>query len=240
MLLVSSLILSLAGVVFVGTSVGLGISSKSWGGYTVTSSILSPQPLVSGVSGSWVVPNIAVTVTDAFSAVWIGIGGQFDKSLIQIGTEQDSVNGSAVYMAWFELLPDFSVRIDSMKIAAGDVISASIRLVDSSNNLWSISILDETNRQHFQKDVNYASSMLSAEWIVERPTINNAVTNLAAFGEVAFTNLSTTIGNATKGIESFTFLKVTMHNNQNAPLVSVSGFSGQSASSFSVAYLRSS
>ena len=240
MLLISSLILSLAGVVFVGTSVGLGISSKSWGGYTVTSSILNPQPTVMGVSGSWVVPRVSVSPTDTFSAVWLGIGGQFEKSLIQVGTEQDSVNGSTYYLAWYELLPDYSVTINTVKIAAGDAISASIAIVDSASNLWSISIKDETNGQHFQQNVHYASSMLSAEWIVERPTVGNEVTSLALFGQVTFTNLSAKIGNVAKGIDSFTFLKVTMRDSQNNPLVSVSAFSGQSSSSFNVNYLKSS
>jgi hypothetical protein len=240
MLLISSLILSLAGIVFVGTSVGIGISSKSWGGYTVTSSIIDPQPIVSGVSGSWHVPTINSTQGNTFSAVWIGIGGQFEKSLIQIGTEQDSVNGSTYYNAWYELLPDYSVTIDNLKIAPGDAISASINLVNSASNLWSMSITDETTGHNFQQDVNYASSMLSAEWIVERPNVGDVISNLAPFSEVGFTNLVATIGNTSRGIESFSFLKVTMRNSQNIPLVSVSAFSGQTTASFNVVYRRSS
>ena len=236
MLLVSSLILALSGVVFVGTSVGLGVSSKSWGGYTVTSSILNPQPIVTSVSGSWTVPRVDVTQSNTFSAVWIGIGGQFEKTLIQIGTEQDSVNGVTYYNAWYELLPDFSVAIDSLKITPGDLMSASIYLVDSANDQWSMSITDLTTGQTFHQIVNYASSMLSAEWIVERPTINNAITSLAPFREVMFTDLVATIGNVSKGITSFSFIRVTMHGGQNNPLVLVSPFSGQTNTDFNVTY----
>ena len=239
MLLTSAVVLSLAGIVFVGTSVGLGISSKSWGGYTVTSSILNPQPVVTGVSGSWIVPRVSVTQGDTFSAVWVGIGGQFEKSLIQIGTEQDSIKGSAHYLAWYELLPDYSVAIDTLKIFPGDLMTASISLIDANSNLWSMMISDLTTGEHFQQEVNYASSMLSAEWIVERPTVSNVVTNLASFGEVVFSDLSATIGNVSRGIDSFSFLKVTMRNSENSPLVSISAFSGQDTAAFNVTYLKS-
>ena len=54
---------------------------------------------------------------DADLFICIGIGGRFDKTLIQTGTEQDSVNGNEYYSAWYELLPDQAVRINDISIS---------------------------------------------------------------------------------------------------------------------------
>lgn len=239
MLLLSSLIISLAGVIFVGTAVGLGVSSQDWGGYTVTSSILNPQPLVTAVSGSWVVPEVATSQNHTFSAVWVGLGGQFDKTLIQIGTEQDSIDGSSYYLAWYELLPAYSVTIDSLKISAGDVINASISLIDSQRNGWLMTLMDLSSGQRFELSTTYNSSRLSADWIVERPRINDTIASLAPFGQVAFTDITATVGNSMRGLQSFSFVRVSMRDSQNKPLVSVSTFSGQTKDRFNVTFLNS-
>jgi hypothetical protein len=135
--------------------------------------------------------------------VWVGIGGQFDSSLIQVGTEQDSINGQPIYGAWFELLPDDSISIDTMELSPEDMITASIMLLNESTDLWSVEIHDESNRQSFQKNLVYSSSLLSAEWIVERPTINNDLGFLANFGTVSFSNCSSIINKINGTIANF-------------------------------------
>lgn len=89
----------------------------NWAGYVVASQIFNPQPAVQNVSASWVVPQVMDVGADAYLSVWIGIGGQFDQTLIQVGTEQDFTNGQAKYYAWYEMLPNNSVPIESMQIA---------------------------------------------------------------------------------------------------------------------------
>ena len=51
-------------------------------------------------------------------------------------------------------------------------MQASITLVNATFNQWAINITDTTADQSFQTTVNYTSSQLSAEWIVERPSVN--------------------------------------------------------------------
>jgi len=110
----------------------------------------TPQQTVTGVGASWVVPTVAPSTDDTFSAVWIGLGGQFtgDTSLIQCGTEQDSIGGQLVYSAWYELLPRTSITIRSMVVSAGDQMQASIQLIDPTLNQWSINITDVTAGFH--------------------------------------------------------------------------------------------
>ena len=76
-------------------------SARNWAGYVVASDLQNPQSAVVGVSGSWTVPAVTDIGIDAFSAIWIGIGGQFDRTLIQAGTEQDFVGGQAQYSVWY-------------------------------------------------------------------------------------------------------------------------------------------
>jgi hypothetical protein len=213
--------------------------SLDWAGYVVVSDYANPQPTIEGVNSSWTVPRVNPSQTDQFSAAWIGIGGQLDDTLIQTGTEHDSVNGEAVYSVWYELLPNDSIPIATINVSPGDQIKASINLIDSANNKWSIEIRDATNGQPFQNDFYYYSSQLSAEWIIERPTINNVLRGLADFGSATFIDSYATVDTTVGNIKSFPYSQVIMHNRQNNPLVTVSSLDSK-GSGFTIDYLSSS
>jgi hypothetical protein len=204
----------------------------------------NPQPTVTSVSASWVVPSVTATISDTFSAVWVGIGGQFDTSLIQCGTEQDFINGASAYSAWYELLPGNAITIRSITVSPGDQIQAFVQLVDSDFNRWAVNVTDVTSGQSFQRTVVYGSSQLSAEWIVERPTVNRVVSPLANFGNVTIMNCTATIGSVNGGISSFSVAKVVMYSS-NSPgggsvqLADVSDFTPD-GEGFTVTYLASS
>lgn len=210
--------------------------SSDWSGYAVASDLNYPKPRVTSINGSWTVPTVNVSLRDSFSAAWIGVGGQFDGTLIQAGTEQDSTNGQGTYSAWYELLNSNAVTIDSLSIMPGDRITASISLLDSATSIWSIEIHDVTNEQSFQKNVSYPSLMLSAEWIVERPTIGNRLMTLADFGHVTFTGCTATVSSTVGTVSSFPHIQIIMYNRQNTQLVSVSPLTSN-GSSFTVNYL---
>jgi len=212
------------------------LTSFDWAGYCVASDLNSPQPLVTRINASWTVPTVSVSTGGSFCAAWIGVGGQFDDTLIQAGTEQDSTNGRGIYSAWYELLPNSAVPIDSLSVSPGDNITASISLLDLTTNMWSIEIHDVTKVQSFQKSVTYVSSMLSADWIVERPTVNNRVRTLADFGEITFVGCATTISGKVGTVSSFPSIQVAMYDRQNTELVSVSALVS-TGSSFTVNYL---
>ena len=214
------------------------MASTDWAGYVVTSDLGSPQGQVIGVNASWTVPTVGVSSADAFSSAWIGIGGQSDKTLIQAGTEHDSVNGGEFYSAWYELLPDQAVRIADMRISPGDVITTSISLVNSDTNKWAIQIYDVTNGQGFYQNFVYNSSRSSAEWIVERPTVNNQISTLANFGSITFTDSYVTTGDNVGKIGSFLYSQLIMTTHLNVQLTSVSPLSAD-GSNFTVHYLTS-
>jgi len=213
--------------------------AANWAGYVAYSNLLNPQPAVTAVSGSWTVPSVTNVGAESYAAIWVGIGGEFDQTLIQVGTEQNFVNGSATYYAWYEMLPSAAVIIPSFQVSTGDQIQASVSLIGSNNNTWSISIKDLTNGGNFQGNFNYASKQLSAEWIVERPESNGVLTQLANFGTVTFTDCSATLSGKTGSITSFsnsaTFMGSEIVNNHSIQLVTVSGTS-VGGSRFKVSY----
>jgi hypothetical protein len=236
MLLFSSFVIVLLAQIFLRPPIRENISSSDWSGYVVFSDSMNPAPVIRNVSASWVVPAVAVSPRNTYSDAWIGIGGQFDNSLIQTGTEQDSENGRSVYLAWYELLPNYSVTIDTLSVSPGDTIKASISLLDVGTNEWLIEIADATNGQSFSKSFLYVSSRLSAEWVVERPTINNVLAPLADFGSVTFTDIKVSSDSVSGTAADFPFSRVTMYDRLNNQLVTVSQLAS-GGTTFNVAYL---
>jgi len=208
-----------------------------WSGYIVASDIQNRSSVVSSVSASWTVPEIKPSENNTFSGVWVGIGGYGEDTLIQTGTEQEYVNGRVVYYAWYELLPDYLVRIPNIHVQAGDTITASISLINENASTWSIEISGVTRGEHFKKVVVYNSSMLSAQWIVERPKVNGTISTLADFGNVTFTDCKATLGGITGTIGNFSYAQFVMHD-EDTSLVLVSPLTDD-GSGFTVSYLES-
>ncbi len=239
-LLVASVTI-LASVVtpFLRTLQTQNIISLDWAGYAVKSNILIQQPIITMVNGSWTIPTVQVSQIDTFSAVWIGIGGESDSTLIQCGTEQDSLGGNAKYSVWYEMLPENSVTIKDFTVSPGDVFMATISLVSSSSENWQIDIADVTNGQRYSQVFAYNSSRLTAEWIVERPTVNNRLSNLANFDSVTFKDAHAQVGDTVGTIGDFANVQALMGNRQNTQLVTISPLS-RDGSSFTATFVQSS
>ncbi len=208
-----------------------------WSGYIVASDIQNRSATVSRVSASWAVPKINSSGDDTLSGVWVGIGGYGEETLIQTGTVHGYINGKLVYYAWYELLPDYLVRILSLHVRQDDIITASISLLDENTSTWSIEISDVTQGEQFKKVVVYNSSRLTAEWIIERPKVNRTISTLADFGNITFTKCKATVDGVTGSIGNFSYAQLVMYN-EETPLVSVSSLSNDE-SGFTVNYLKS-
>jgi hypothetical protein len=220
---------------FASNPQGESVSSLSWVGYIV-SRTTNAKVEVTAINASWVVPTVAASAGDEYSSMWIGIGGQLEKTLIQVGTEQDVANGQDTYYAWYELLPSYAVVLNTTTVSPGDVMVASISLVDSATNKWSIQISDVTTGQDFNTTVVYNSMRSSGEWIMERPTINNKLTTLADFGNVTFTGCNLNTNNTSGSISKFYFSRIEMTNSQYVRLTSVSSLTAD-GTSFTISYI---
>ena len=209
------------------------MTSLSWAGIIIVN---SSQNQIDGLNASWAIPNVDASAGDGYCSTWIGIGGQLDKTLIQIGTQQDVTHGHVTYTAWYELLPNFAVTLSTIRITPGDSMTASINLLNLSTNQWNIQITDTTTEQSFSRNVIYNSTRTSDEWIVERPTVNQKLSNLADFGNITFSNCYANINNQTKPITNFVYSEIQMTNSQNKKLAAVSPLY-ENGKTFNVTYI---
>jgi hypothetical protein len=211
---------------------------SQWSGYMVAPDVQDQSPLVKSVNASWRVPEINPSENNTFSGVWVGIGGYGEDTLIQTGTEQECIDGKVTYYSWYELLPAHLVRISDLNVRPSDVIMASISLASQNSNTWLIEINDVTRGEHFKKTVVYNSSMLSAEWIVERPLVNDGISTLSNFGNVTFTECQATVNGVIGTIGNFSYTRLIMHED-DIPLVTVSSLNEMRAG-FTVNYIETS
>ena len=156
--------------------------STNWSGYAETGSGYT------AVTATWTVPTVTPTSDDRYSSHWIGIDGDGNSDLIQLGTEADSSGGRASYSAWWEILPDYSIDIPGVSPRPGDSITASI--TKSSSSKWKISLKDNSNGESYSSTKSYSGPAQSAEWIVEAPTVGGSQSAAAKFSPVPFSGLT--------------------------------------------------
>ena len=218
-------------------SAPVSLKSPQWAGYVAMSNLILREAEVTIVTGSWTVPSIEPTANDAYSSVWVGVGGFGEASLVQTGTAQQSVDGIVTYYAWYEFLPNRAIRIQNFTVMPGDEITASVKLIDANDHIWTVEIRDVTRGTSFSRDVMYRSSRLSAEWIVEAPSLSGNVTPLADFGSVTFSGCFATIADTTGAISSLPGYQLVMYDSQDVQLVDVSALNA-GGSGFTVTYSK--
>ena len=143
--------------------------SENWSGYVIKPK--PGQPInddVSDVKAHWIVPVISCGLADSFSSTWVGIDGDGDRTVEQIGTDQDCTVGEPNYYAWFETFPRPSREIATLSMAPGDVVSAEVKFTGQNNFMLAISNLTTGQTFSITRAVPGARRR-SAEWIVEAP-----------------------------------------------------------------------
>ncbi len=163
--------------------------SSNWSGYAVAKYQTGKK--YTSATATWVVPAVSSSPA-GYSSSWVGIGGfclnssctRVDKSLIQLGTEQDS---SGQYYAWYEMLPQAETKIAGFTMSPGDTVTASLAVVSSSrkSQTWMLTLNDVTQTETWSGTFNYKSSLASSEWVEEAP-YSGGVLPLANFGTAIF------------------------------------------------------
>jgi hypothetical protein len=168
-------------------------TSSNWAGYVAS----GPAVAFRHVSATWVLPVATCPVGNrSYEASWVGLGGYHTTStaLEQIGTESDcGRSGSAVYSAWYELVPAASATIH-MAVHSGDTMTASVGV---NGHLVHLRLTDVTQGTVFTKTVRASAiDLTSADWIVEAPSSCDSQSctalPLANFGSEAFSSAATT------------------------------------------------
>jgi hypothetical protein len=157
------------------------IRSLNWSGYE--QGLLRRTEPFTQISATWTVPAASSARPGEFeaSAVWVGIGGgcpdvncspsEIDPTLVQAGTEQDvDANGNPIYYAWVEMVPTPAEPV-LFHVQAGDVMSVDVRTHEAGH--WTLTVVDVTSGETAVREVVYPAAMLSAEWVVEAPTLTD-------------------------------------------------------------------
>ena len=228
--------------------------SGNWSGFLLQSPPVIAEPFTT-VWGSWRVPHVLVgenNETD-YSSIWVGIDGANNlQDLVQAGTEQDiyiydpsafttlppetgTLTASLVmttYYAWTEFLPQqqFAQVISNLQVNPGDQMLVVVN-IDGSKAYFVVQNL--TTNLFVEVVTPYNGTVVpgvTAEWIVERPTVNNTLPDLTDYGQAVMDTAFATIGGtevsygginlgagATPSLESE---QITMFDNQSRILSS--------------------
>lgn len=203
--------------------VGSNGTSRNWSGYVASNGTYT------SVNGTWTIPQVSSSGHTATDATWIGIGGVSSNDLIQAGTQNViSPSGQITTTAFYELLPDASIPINSVAVKPGDSVTVSIS--QQSSGQWLINLNDNTTNQNYQTTVSYNSSTSSAEWIEEAPSNGESVLPLDNFGTLQFLNGEATQNGSQVSISGSGAHEVTMLNNGGQELASPSSLGSDGAS----------
>lgn len=171
------------------------LSSGYWSGYAKPTS--QSGQYYNSVSATWQLPKVAWGQTTynpygyEYNTAWVGIGGWGDSGLIQMGTESIvTAAGAVTNYVWYELYPDVSHTIP-YSAGAGDTITSSITCVSNcvpgQTQTWNMKMTDQTRGWTWNQNFNFASSMASAEWILETPRYGSTLP-LNNYGKITFSN----------------------------------------------------
>jgi hypothetical protein len=151
--------------------------------YYVVSDMIVPvaeQPLGT-CTGGWV-----------HGSGWVGIDGVYVTDLLQAGVEFDSIcanslNGSA-YNLWYEWLPFGAVNISNFQVYPGDDIFVEVWHTSPTQGF--AFFLNHNTGQSTQVGFTAPPGVSlvgnSAEWVVERPKVNGALSTLTNFTSMPF------------------------------------------------------
>jgi hypothetical protein len=143
-----------------------------------------------------------------YSSTWVGMDGYNNGAdIVQAGSESDAScsNGNvyADYYAWYEWFPADTIEIQNFPISPGDDIGVQAGV--SNPTTASIFMTNETTNQYFAVQMNAPNGTKfignSAEWIVERPEVNNATTTLANYVTDWVSNMIALLDNASHSLE---------------------------------------
>ena len=193
--------------------------STNWSGYVSATDLNAPaRNSVTDVSGTWIVPHVTPTETNAYSSIWVGIDGFSDGTVEQLGTEHDSNGGVQQNYAWFEMYPKGSYQINDFPLEVGDVITAEVKYVSGNN--FQLSIHNETQQVYTIIPSSYTQTTKaqrsSAEWIVEAPATNTGILPLADFNTATLTNCTATINGVSGPVNAFASDQLIMETNDGA------------------------
>ncbi len=179
-------------------------TNDHWSGFVAQ----GPSDSFRAVEGLWTVPSpsclfyvISGWNPTCYSSAWAGLDGLPSNDVVQAGTEHDAVSTSygafITTYAWTEAWPQQPTAHEIFTVSPGDVVYAYVYVGDSAGNInpsggyaW-FTVEDETHFKLFigstKLGTSFGFSATSAEWIVERPWVNDGFPEFSAYGSIEMT-----------------------------------------------------
>ena len=183
-------------------------TSVNWAGYVAHGATYTEA------EAQWVVPAVSgVAGTNDYSSSWVGVGlGQSSYyELMQAGTEADYYGqyGTPNYYLWYEVYPD---QNDSGYLSVTyplDTVGVHISYESSGPEFH---VWDDTigYNKTFQVGGSWGDDG-HAEWIYERPAINNEIPYLADAAP-GFFDAQAVTGGAWQSLAAASDIQMTMYN----------------------------
>ena len=156
-------------------------NSENWSGYAIVDPSNPFAKPGSQVEAQYIVPKPVSGCESGSetysSANWVGIDGAFSNDVLQAGTETDlDCAAGASYYAWIEWYPNSEIRVTNLAVSPGDLMSVSAFIAADASKHLSIENLTTRKSVSLAMTPPRGTELVgnSIEWIVERPTINNA------------------------------------------------------------------
>ncbi len=174
--------------------------SDNWSGYVLLNSVTSYSKSSFDVAmGNWVVPKAQQAIgmcsgATSYSSTWVGIDGAGSSDVLQAGTEADAYCGGSItqpyYDAWYEWYPNNEVAISNFAVSAGDDVYVQVWSTGASTgHAYMIDYTTEqTVNMSFSAPPGVSLVGNSAEWIVERPTVNGSLPALTNYVQDFFSD----------------------------------------------------
>jgi len=160
-------------------------TSSNWSGSVAT----APRNRTFGwVAGQWTVPNPRTAAFGSYYASeWVGIDGWGSGDVLQAGTETEVIDlgifSFAQVYAWWEWFPAGEVAITNLSVSAGDTMYCLICVNSTTTATVYITNQSSLVTTSFSITAPRGTTLVgnSAEWIVERPTVNGSVASLTDY-----------------------------------------------------------
>ena len=162
-----------------------------------------PEMSFRWIAGQWMVPNVNAPNENQgyYAAVWIGIDGDGSPQspdVCQAGINCDvSRSGTSVsrtfypWWEWFQASADTGeVQITNLEVGPGDTVGVVMFTTGAGSTEAIVFFANLTSNigTSFVMEAQPGVSLVgnSAEWVVERPTVDGQISMLADYGEVFF------------------------------------------------------
>lgn len=185
------------------------------------------------VTGEWVVPSVTgESNSTTYSSFWIGLDGDGTTNLVQAGTEQENVNFSffgiswsfSTYYAWTQFLPQQQTeqQVTNFSVHPGDEIFCQVFVADAGQMpsltgfFGQFVIMNQTTSTTTWSYTPRGTTNVGgseAEWIMERPTVNGGLADLADYGSARMSNaVARKVAGGYVGYQGATNEQITMFN----------------------------